>query len=83
MFNKTKDDDRASLSPTTLCNVLYIKMNTNNVESFDPTSSVQYWMNQKKRRPVTGVKSKGQEWFKGVFNEADDYVHTHSPIIKF
>lgn len=83
MSNKTKDDDRASTSPTTLFNILYVKMNMPNVESFDPIPSVEYWLNQKKRRPVTGYKSKEQEWFNGVFKEADEHVHKRTKIIKF
>ena len=83
MSNKTKDVDRASTSPTTLFNILYVKMNMTNVESFDPTTSVEYWFNQKLRKPVTGYKSKEQEWYNGVFKEADEHIHKRTTIIKF
>ena len=50
---------------------------------FDPTSATEYWLNQKERKPRHGTKSTEQEWFKGVFPEAQDYKRDTSRIIKF
>lgn len=45
---------------------------------FDPTSSVQYWMAQKNRQPHESSTRKKQEWFKNVFEEAEEQKHIYT-----
>ena len=53
------------------------------LDKFDPTD-VRHWSATKKRRPFEGSKTKQQEWYKGVFDEADMlFKRKHTPIIKF
>lgn len=40
------------------------------LSQFDPSSAAQYWLNEKDRKPKVGSKSRTQEWFRGVFEEA-------------
>lgn len=82
-YNKVKTSDRVSLSSLSLYNYLYIKVNMPNLEKFDPTDAVQHWMNQKDRRPAESQTRKQQEYFKGVFTEADNYSSNSNPIICF
>lgn len=59
-------------------------MNMPTVENFDPSPAVRHWMNIKKRRPVEASKGKRQEWFRGVFDEVDEFFERkHSLIVKF
>lgn len=54
------------------------------VEKFDPTPAVHHWMDQKNRRPIQGSKTRQQEWFLGVFDEAEElFQRKHSQIVKF
>lgn len=50
---------------------------------FDPTVAANYWMNQKERKPKRGTKSTQQEWYKGIFPEAESYKRINSTKIKF
>jgi hypothetical protein len=59
-------------------------MNMPTLDKFDPTDAVRHWLATKKRRPFEGSKTKQQEWYKGVFDEADMlFKRKHTPIIKF
>lgn len=42
------------------------------LEQFDPTTAVQHWMDKKKRIPRPNSKSKKQEWFVGIFEDAEN-----------
>lgn len=47
----------------------------NCLEHFDPTSAVTYWMDQRNRRPKSSDLRRRQEWFKGVFEDANINKH--------
>lgn len=84
LYNKIKDTDRESVSPKTMFNHLYINVNMDPLNDFDPTDAVTYWMQDKKRNPTTSSKSMEQEWFKGVFSKAKQREERqHNNIIKF
>lgn len=53
------------------------------LEKFDPTPAVRYWMTKKNRHQNTNNKSHQQEWFQGVFNEAEHIKKTNKPLIQF
>lgn len=72
IYNKFKDKDRCSASASTLFDYLYVNYNMVPLEEFDPTSAVQHWMDKKKRIPRPTSKSKKQEWFVGVFEDAEN-----------
>lgn len=49
------------------------------LDLFDPNDAIQYWMDQKNRRPSDSQTRKKQEYFKGVFMEADQYEAKKNP----
>ncbi len=63
--NKYKNNDRPSISPETLWNYLYVNSNMGCLEEFDLSPAVEYWMNDKNRRPNSSETIR--EWFKGAF----------------
>lgn len=67
-----------SLAGLTLFNYLYVNVNMPTVEEFDPSNAVQYWMDQKDRNPHESSTRKEQEWFKNVFNEAEEQKQKYS-----
>jgi hypothetical protein len=50
---------------------------------FNPTAAAEKWLNEKERKPRVGTKSTQQEWFKGVFSEAENYQRHSSRKIEF
>lgn len=72
IYNKFKDKDRSSLTGPTLFNYMYININMGPLEAFDPSAAAHFWLERKNRKPQTGRKSKEQDWFYGVFKEAED-----------
>ncbi len=50
---------------------------------FDPTEAAKYWLDEKQRKPRYGSKSMQQEWYKGVFPEAQNYDRPMSRKIEF
>lgn len=48
---------------------MYINVNMCNLENFDPSSAVEYWMRQSNRKPKSSAKRKESEWFYGVFDD--------------
>lgn len=54
------------------------------LEDFDPGEATQHWLRQKNRRPAESQTRKQQEFFRGVFAEADQHTPTnHSKIVCF
>jgi hypothetical protein len=54
------------------------------LEDFDPGDAVHYWMHLKCRRPAESQTRKQQEFFKGVFAEADQHKRiSHAKIVRF
>ena len=53
------------------------------LDKFDPKDAVQHWINEKNRRPAESSTRKQQEYFKGVFPEADEHTLNENPIICF
>jgi hypothetical protein len=52
------------------------------VEKFDPMPVTTYWMDAKKRKTHNNPKSRKQEWFNAVFEEAETRKF-HTQIIQF
>lgn len=50
---------------------------------FDPTAAANHWLSQKQRKPRYGNKSTEQEWYKGIFPEADDHKRQSNRIVEF
>jgi hypothetical protein len=72
------------LSAETLRNYLYVNTNMECLETFDPSPAVEHWMGQRKRRPKSSDLSRHQEWYTGVFEEADLTKHRqHNFKIEF
>jgi len=69
-YNVLKTCKRSSLSPETIKNSLYIKMNMSVVAEFDPQPAVLKWLNSKKRHSKVQPLGRQQEWYEGVFPEA-------------
>lgn len=80
MYNKFKDADRGSLSPSTLSNYLHINTNMCSLVEFDPTSATNYWLARKERCPKSNHKVRQQEWFRGVFNEPNQDKNLQNPM---
>lgn len=68
--NKFKDWDRSAMGPSTLYNYLYVYINMEPLEEFDPTPAINHWMSRKNRIPKSSPKAREQAWYKGVFSEA-------------
>lgn len=83
MYNKYKDKDRCSTTGPTLFDFLYVYYNMGPLEHFDPTTAVQHWMDKKKRIPRPALKSKKQEWYVGVFEEAQSSRKNQKAKIMF
>ncbi len=83
VYNKYKDTDRPQFSPKTLFNNIYVHTNMCTLMEFDPTVAAEKWLNEKERRPRIGAKATQQEWFKGVFPEAENYQRHSLRKIKF
>ncbi len=82
-YNKFKSPDRP-LSSDSLFNYLYVNTNMGCLEDFNPAPAVQYWLNDKIRRPSASTMNHTQEWFRGVFNAADDKERiTNKRVVKF
>lgn len=83
-YNKAKTSSRCGLRGLTLFNYLYIKLNMTTVDEFDPTNATNHWLSQKNRHPTETQTRKKQEFFKGVFSEANDQKITNTnKIISF
>jgi len=67
-YNVLKTCKRSSLSPETIKNSLYIKINMPVVAEFDPQPAVLKWLNSKKRHSKVHPLGKQQEWYEGVFH---------------
>lgn len=50
---------------------MYVYVNMGSVSQFDPTPAVNYWLSMKNRRPKSSDTWREQEWFFGVFEEAE------------
>ena len=50
---------------------MYVHLNMETLEEWDPRPCVIRWLNQKEHRKKTVEKAKRQKWFKGVFKEAN------------
>lgn len=72
-YNKIKTEDRSLLSESTLQNTLYISINMDSLDVFDPTPAAIRWIHDKNRRSRPVDKAKCQEWYKGVFEDAEKY----------
>ena len=66
-----KTSDRASLGAETLRNYLHVSQNMPALESFDPSIAAQDCLKAKERRTKQLIKAKQQEWFMGMYNEAE------------
>lgn len=54
------------------------------LDKFDPTDAVNHWMSEKNRKPSETKTRKQQEYFKGVFSEADQHKKSHTnKIVSF
>lgn len=54
------------------------------LDKFDPTDAANHWMSQKNRKPSETETRKQQEYFKGVFSEADQQKHSRkNKIVSF
>lgn len=53
------------------------------LEQFDPSVATKHWMDQRNRRPAESSTRKQQEYFKGVFLEADQHQSTNNPVNSF
>lgn len=69
-YNVLKTCKRSSLSPETIKNSLYIKINMPVVAEFDPQPAVLKWLNSKNRHSKVHPLGRQQEWYEGVFPEA-------------
>ena len=70
-YNILKTSDRSSLSPATIKNQLYIKINMPTLSEFDPQPAINYWVNLKERHPKPHTKAVYQPYFKNVFAESE------------
>jgi hypothetical protein len=66
-YNLLKDDDRSSLSATTIDAYLHVHINAPPLVNYDCRPAVNAWMNQASRRPHPVEKATQQDWFAGVF----------------
>jgi hypothetical protein len=70
-YNLMKTTDRASLAPTTLMDMLYVRVNIMpTLAEFEPRPAVFKWQNDKDRRFKSSSKATKQEWFRNVFPDA-------------
>lgn len=54
------------------------------LDEFDPTDAVNHWMSEKNRKPSESKTRKQQEYFNGVFPEADQYKKANTnKIVSF
>lgn len=60
------------MSETVLRNNMYVRMNMPALENFDPLPAINHWFSLRDRRPRQNDKAKEQEWFLGVFDEAEN-----------
>lgn len=81
IYNKFKDKDRASLTSPTLFNYMYVNVNMGPLEKFDPSSTANFWLQKNKRKPQSQLKSRKQDWFNGVFEEAENKEKNPSNVI--
>lgn len=69
-YNIIKTPMRSQISPETIKDCLYIKINMTTVVEFNPLPSVLYWLAEKDRHGKIHPLAKTQEWYQGVFPEA-------------
>jgi len=86
-YNVLKTSGRSSLSPNTIKDCLYVKLNMPSVSEYNPKEAVLLWLNEKQRHSKVHEKATNQEWYQGVFPEAkadrlkqltDDYNKCYS-----
>lgn len=75
--NNLKSPDRSSMHVETENLYLYIHYNMPPVYLWDPRLAVVKWLNNKSHRVVTRHKGKQQNYFRGVFPEADNATDTY------
>lgn len=83
IYNKYKDTDRTSISARTLFNNIYIHTNMCNLSEYDPIPAIEHWLALKERKPRLGTKAREQEWYTGIFPEAQYSHRGHLEIVKF
>ena len=70
-YNLLKTSDRSSMTPSVVHNSMYIRINMPPLDQFDPMPAVIKWLSVRDRQTHQNEKAKKQEWFRGVFLEAD------------
>ena len=70
-YNLFKDTDRSSLGANTLDAYLNVRINMPPLAEFDVRPAVNQWFSEKSRRDKPTEKAMSQDWFKGVFREAN------------
>jgi len=69
-YNVLKTSGRSSLSPNTIKDCLYVKINMPSVSEYNPNEAVLLWLKEKQRHSKVHEKATNQEWYQGVFPEA-------------
>jgi hypothetical protein len=69
-YNILKTPMRSQLSPETIKDSLYVKLNIAIVINFDPLSSVLCWLSEKDRHGKVQQLAKTPKWYQSVFEGA-------------
>ena len=70
---------RSSLAANVIRNNMYVRVNMSTLDTFNPLPALNRWFSLRDRHPRQDDKAKEQEWFAGVFHEADKHYTTRLP----